>query len=33
MSELYWLNVLGNLHELCGVITVLCIFVLAALGF
>lgn len=32
MSELYWLNVLGNLHELCGVVTFLCIFVLAVLG-
>lgn len=33
MSELYWLNVLGNLHELCGFVAVLCIFVLAILGF
>ena len=33
MSELYWLNVLGNLHELCGVVTVLCIIVLAVLCF
>lgn len=33
MSELYWLNVLGNLHELCGVVAFLCIFVLAASGF
>ncbi len=33
MSELYWLGVLGNLHELCGVIIVLCIFVLAVFGF
>ena len=32
MSELYWLNVLGNLHELCGVVVFLCIFVLAASG-
>lgn len=33
MSELYWLGVLGNLHELCGIVTVICIFVLAVLGF
>lgn len=31
MSELYWLNVLGNLHDLCGVVTFLCIFVLTGL--
>lgn len=33
MSELYWINVLGNLHELCRVIILLCIFVLGLLGF
>lgn len=32
MSELYWLNVLGNLHELCVVVVVICLFVLSALG-
>lgn len=26
MSELYWLGVLGNLNELCGVTVVLCFF-------
>lgn len=33
MSELYWLGVLGNLHELCWIVTIICIFVLAVLGF
>lgn len=33
MSELYWLHVLGSLHELCEIVIVLCIFVLAVLGF
>lgn len=32
MSELYWLGVLGNLNELCGVTVVLCFFVFAGLG-
>lgn len=31
MSELYWLGVLGNLHELFGIVTVICFFVLAGL--
>lgn len=33
MSELYWLSILGNLHELCGIVIGICIFVLAFLGF
>lgn len=32
MSELYWLNVLGNLHDLCGVTAVLFFFVFVVLG-
>lgn len=32
MSELYWLGVLGNLHELCGIVTVLFFFVFVVLG-
>lgn len=33
MSELYWLGVLGNLHELCGAVAVVCFLIFAALGF
>lgn len=32
MSELYWLGVLGSLHEICGAIAVVSLLVCAALG-
>lgn len=31
MSELYWLGVLGNLHDLCVVTAVICFFVFVVL--
>lgn len=33
MSELYWLGVLGNLHELCGAAAVVCFLIFAFSGF
>lgn len=32
MSELYWLGVLGSLHEICGAIAVVSLLVCVALG-
>lgn len=33
MSELYWLGVLGNLHEFCVALAVLAVFAFLAVGF